>query len=64
MNELKFIFFRQGVRVVLWHFKEAPQSLVRFTNSHHTPQAILLGLEGNLPLINIITLTEFINVRI
>lgn len=46
MNKLTLILFRQGVRAVISHFKEAPQSLVRFTNSHHTPQAILLGLEG------------------
>ena len=65
MNELTLIFFRQGVRAVISHFKEAPQSLVRFTNSHHTPQAILLGLEGTyLPLINIVALSQCINIRI
>ncbi|KAF8972612.1 serine dehydratase beta chain-domain-containing protein [Flammula alnicola] len=40
---------REGVCVLALNCIEAPQALVHFTNSHHTPQAILLGLEGSDP---------------
>ena len=54
--------FREGVRVLVLHFKEAPQSLVHFTDSHHTPQAILLGLEGTC--LYLLFWSELIYIRI